>query len=322
MTLPLVLAARLLLGQADAGYVREQTSDGAHCLRWPVAAGTSSQLTFVQSSAGDFKLGAGFFDAVSRSEASWATQASSCSSLLLLEGAHSPSRLVGYDPGGTNENLILVRTTACRNVVPAGDPCRTSNTCGNVYDCWDEGDGLLALTLLTYDANGAILDSDVEINGAISYLSVVDSPPCTAGNITPSCVGNDVQNTVTHELGHALGLGHSPDPSSTMFDIAPIGETSKRIIDPASKQFVCDVYPRGLASRDCSLPDGGTEPGPGGGTGSGGGGNGTGPPVSPGPGIARTASGCAAAGGDGVPGALLAALSLTALAMRRLRPQR
>lgn len=322
MTLPLVLAARLLLGQADAGYVREQTSDGAHCLRWPVPAGTSSQLTFVQSSAGDFKLGAGFFDAVSRSEASWAAQANSCSSLLLLEGPHSPSRLVGYNRGGTNENLILVRTSACLNVVPAGDPCRTTNTCGNVYDCWDEGDGLLALTLLTYDANGTILDTDVEINGAISYLSVVDSPPCTVGNITPNCVGNDVQNTVTHELGHALGLAHSPDPASTMFAIAPLGETSKRVIDPASKRFVCDVYPRGLASRDCSLPDGGTEPDPGGGTGGGGGGgNGTGPPAS-GTGIARTTSGCAATGGDGAPGALLAALSLAALGMRRSRTRR
>jgi hypothetical protein len=312
MTLLLVLAGRLLLGQADAGYVREQTSDGAHCLRWPVAAGATSQLTFVQSSAGDFKLGAAFFDAVSRSEVSWATQANSCSSLLLLEGAHSPSRLIGYHPGGTNENLILVRTSACLNVVPAGDPCRTSNTCGNVYDCWDEGDGLLALTLLTYDASGAILDTDVEINGAISYLSVVDSPPCTAGNITPSCVGNDVQNTVTHELGHALGLGHAPDPASTMFASAPLGETSKRVIDPASKQFVCDVYPRGLASRDCSLPDGGTDPGTGGG---GGGGTGSGPPGGGGPGIVGTSSGCGAVAGRGAPGALLAVLSLLALAI-------
>ena len=251
MTLPLVLAARLLLGQADAGYVREETSDGGHCLRWPVAAGTSSQLTFVQSSAGDFKLGAGFFDAVSRSEASWAAQANSCSSLTLLEGAHSPSRLVGYDPGGTNENLILVRTTACLNVVPAGDPCRTSNTCGNVYDCWDEGDGLLAFTLITYDANGTILDTDVEINGAISYLSIVDSPPCTPGNITSSCVGNDVQNTVTHELGHSLGLAHSPDPRSTMYAGAGRGETTKRVLDDGSQEFVCTAYPRGQQSRDC-----------------------------------------------------------------------
>jgi len=323
MTLPLVLAARLFVGQTDAGYVREQTSDGGHCLRWPVAAGSTGQVTFVQGSAGDFKLGSGFFDAVSRSEATWAAQTSRCSSLRLFEGTRSPSRVIGYDPAHANENLILVRTTDCMRAVPAGDPCVAAGTCGNVYDCWSYGAGLLALTIVTFDQNGALLDTDVEINGAISYLSIVDSPPCTPGNVTSGCVGNDVQNTVTHELGHALGLGHSPDPSSTMFATAPIGETSKRVLDPASEQFLCDVYPVGLASRDCS-PDGGSEPGTGGGGGGGGGGGPGGlPPGNPGPGVAtKTTGGCAAVDTSGAPGALLAALSLAALVRRRVRPPR
>src|SRR5262245_50151783 len=139
MTLPLLLAARVLLGQAGPGYVREETDDGAHCLRWPVTAGATSQITFVQSAAGDSKLGGGFFDAVSRSEATWATQANSCSSLALLEGAHSTSRVVGYDSSGPNENLVLARTTDCTVVVLPGDPCQTSQTCGNVHDCWEHG---------------------------------------------------------------------------------------------------------------------------------------------------------------------------------------
>src|SRR5262249_52392062 len=100
MTLALLFATRVLLGQADAGYVREVTSSGGHCLRWPVTAGATSQLTFVQSTTGDSKLGPGFFDAVSRSEGSWATQANSCASLALLEGAHSSSRVIGYNSSG------------------------------------------------------------------------------------------------------------------------------------------------------------------------------------------------------------------------------
>lgn len=319
-SLALQLAAGLLLAQTDAGYVRERTSDGNHCLRWPVAAGASSEVTFVQSAGGDFKLGSGLFDAVSRSEGSWATQASACSSLFLREGAKSASRLTGYAQGGTNENLILVRTTDCAQAVPLNDPCRANDTCDNAYDCWDHGAAVLALTSLTYDTSGAIVDTDVEVNGATAPLSLVDAPPCTAGNITPSCVAIDVQNTVTHELGHALGLDHSPDPASTMYASAPLGETSKRTLDPASKQFLCDVYPPRLASRDCFLPDGGSDSGGGTGGGGGGGGGPAGGGGPGGPGIARTASGCGTVDGTtGLPGAILLMHAALLLALRRPR---
>jgi|SoiMethySBSTD1v2_1073268.scaffolds.fasta_scaffold52517_3 matrixin len=320
MSLPLLLAAQLLLGEADAGYVRERTSNGVHCLRWPVQAGASSAISFVQSAAGDFELGAGLFDAVSRAEGSWASQASACSSLLLLEGARSPSRSVGYVRSGPNENLVLVRTTDCSRIVGAGDPCRTNHTCGNAHDCWDYGASLLAVTTLTYDVSGAVLDTDVEMNGGISYLSIVDSPPCTPGNVVPPCVSNDVQSIVTHELGHAVGLDHSPDPSSTMFAVAALGETSKRILDPASRQFLCDVYPPALASRDCSLPDGGTETIPdAGGGGPGGGEPSVGP--EPGPGVAQTGGSCTSAGGAGASGLALAWVPVAAAARRRRRPR-
>jgi hypothetical protein len=314
MTLSLLLVSAVLLGQVDAGYVREKTDDGAHCLRWPVGAGATSQVTFVQSSTGDSTLGAGFFDAVSRSEASWATQASTCASIELVEGSHSTSRLVGYATDGGNENLVLARTADCSVTVLPGDPCQTSQTCGNVYDCWEHGPGVLALTSVTFGSSGAVLDTDIEINAASANPSVVDSPPCTGGVINSSCVANDVQNTVTHEFGHALGLDHSPDPTSTMFASAPLGETSKRILDPASKQFVCDVYPRGFASNDCLLADAGTSTGSGGG----GGGQGSVPGGPTSPGIARTtASGCAAIPGAASPVGILATLSLVAFATRR-----
>ena len=319
MKLPLLLTARLLLGQADAGYVREKTDDGAHCLRWPVAAGATSQVTFVQSSAGDSALGPGFFDAVSRSEATWAAQANTCASLGLLEGAHSTSRIVGYNSSGPNENLILARTTDCTNTVPSNDPCQAAGTCGNVHDCWEHGAAALAVTTITFDATGVVLDSDTEINAASAFPTIVDSPPCTGGVVTSTCVGNDVQNTMTHELGHALGLGHSPDPSSTMYASAPIGETSKRVLDPASKQFVCDVYLRGLASQDCSVPDAGTDAGTSGGNNGGSGAVPTGPSA---PGIARTASGCSAVTGGGAPIAVLAGLGLAALTWRRSHARR
>jgi uncharacterized protein (TIGR03382 family) len=60
---------------------------------------------------------------------------------------------------------------------------------------------------------------------------------------------------MTHEFGHFLGLAHSPDPASTMYLSEPLGETSKRVLDSGSKQFVCDVYPSGQASKDCTSSD-------------------------------------------------------------------
>ncbi len=284
----LLAGAALLLRQADAGYVRERTSDGEHCLRWPISALAHGGVTFVQSAIGDFRLGSGFFDAISRAQETWAAQGLACSSLSLLEGARSWSRTTGYDPQGKNENLIIERTVSCRTVVPPDDPCRATESCGNRYDCWDQGDGLLAITLLTYDRRGVLLDADVEMNGVISYPTLVDAPPCVPGAISRRCVGNDVQNTITHEMGHALGLAHSPDPASTMFATAPLGETSKRVLDPASREFICDVYPLFHASLDCHDP---AATGGGGGTGgseTGVAGNPIAPATVPGPGCAST----------------------------------
>jgi uncharacterized membrane protein YgcG len=199
--------------------------------------------------------------------------------------------------------------------VSPGDPCRSDDSCGNKYNCWDHGAAILAMTLLTYDAQGRLLDTDIEIN-AFSYLTLVDAPPCTPGHISQSCVGNDVQNTVTHELGHALGLDHSPDPTSTMFDTAPIGETSKRVLDPESRQFICDVYPPAQASVDCFTGDDGTDGGGGAGGTGGTGGNSSGGSGSSSPGIARTGAGCSSAGDEELVLPALLGLVLAAFGVR------
>ena len=307
MSVALLLGAGVLLGQVDAGYARERTTDGQHCLRWPVTAPQRRTLTFVQSSAGDFRLGPGVFDPVSRSLETWASPSRTCGSLDLLEGPRSASRVIGYASVGPNQNLILIRAADCLAYVSPGDPCRTDESCGNKYDCWDHGAATLALTTLTYDAQGRLLDGDIEINGAFSYLSIVDSPPCDPNHPMHGCVGNDLQNTVTHELGHAHGLAHSPDPTSTMFAIAPIGETSKRVLDPASAQFICDVYPPGQPSLDCFTGDAGTDdPGGTGGDPTGNGGLGS-------QGIARTGAGCSSTGSGGALLPALLGLVLAAL---------
>jgi MYXO-CTERM domain-containing protein len=204
------------------------------------------------------------YGAIRNSFQTWA--AVSCSDLSFPEEPLSTSpqdRLVGYFPGATNHNLVLWRTQACRAVVPANDPCLTQGGCSNKYDCWDgtlHGDGVIATTTTTARSlTGEILDTDIELNDAPSStgskftFTTVNGLPCTTPTET-GCVRIDVQNTVTHEAGHSLGLDHSPDPNATMYDSAPAGQTSKRILGTDDVAGICAIYPRGAATVTCLAP--------------------------------------------------------------------
>jgi MYXO-CTERM domain-containing protein len=242
----------LVLATAPS-YVRTTTADGSHCLRWP-----EGPLVLAQSNLGDPVLGDAGFNAVTRGWQTWAAQMAVCGDLTISEGPRSSSRFIGMVAEGSNENLVLFRTVLCSAVVDAGDPCQASGSCGNLHDCWDHTSGVLALTTVTYQrTDGVIVDADVELNAAQAFFTTVDSPPCNPSAESLDCVANDTQETATHEFGHVLGLAESPDPASTMYTYAAIGETSKRLLDPGSQQFVCDVYPEGRPSQDCLLPDGG-----------------------------------------------------------------
>jgi uncharacterized protein (TIGR03382 family) len=280
-------ALALLFATLLGSYVRTRTSDGSHCLHWP-----SGQLVFTQSREGDPPLGDAGFEAVTRAWQSWAAQMEVCGNLAISEGPHSASRSTGVPMGGDGDNLVLFRTRLCSDVVDAGDGCQASGSCGNVHDCWDHTSDVIALTTVTFRiSDGVIVDADVEFNAAQAFFTTVDSPPCSPLSESLDCVANDTQETATHEFGHALGLDESPDPSSTMYAYAAIGETSKRVLDPGSRQFVCDVYPKGRASQDCLLPDGGN----------------------------AGAGGCSTGGNDATPLAVVAMLGLAFLMTRRGR---
>jgi hypothetical protein len=167
---------------------------------------------------------------------------------------------VGFDPNSANNiNLILFRTQTCSSpVVPQGDPCKSDSSCGNKYDCWDLPPNVIAITTSTYDPKtGKLLDADIEMNAAADLkFTTVESPKCPPKDALRryDCIATDVQNTATHELGHSLGLDHTSRADSTMYPNADVGETSKRVVDPGSQHFVCDVYPK---SSGCSAVPGG-----------------------------------------------------------------
>jgi uncharacterized protein (TIGR03382 family) len=113
-----------------------------------------------------------------------------------------PDATVGYDSKGKNHNDIVF-----------------------VEQGWSWDDNVVAATVLTIDATThTIIDADIVLNAAQHRFRTLDADHAPGG------IYDDVQNTVTHELGHALGLAHTPVGEATMYADAPKGETAKRTL--------------------------------------------------------------------------------------------
>jgi predicted Zn-dependent protease with MMP-like domain len=150
---------------------------------------------------------------------------------------------VGYDPAGNNENVVAF--------APSG---------------WAKANGALAVTVLTYDASGAILDADLLVNGggrffanferdesgdgddAVSIESgaVLDANTPATGTATSRY---DLQSVVTHELGHWLGLGEDRDDTrATMYISTRPGEIRKRVLTATDTDVITGLYSEQPAS--------------------------------------------------------------------------
>ena len=95
---------------------------------------------------------------------------------------------------------------------------------------WASDPEILALTYTWSNSSGEIVHFDIELN---------------AENFTWGTDGSgekhDLQNTLTHEFGHAIGLDHSSIEEATMAPSSIIGETSKRELhedDIAGQEYI------------------------------------------------------------------------------------
>lgn len=135
--------------------------------------------------------------------------------------------------------------------------------------------------------DGRILDTDIEFNAVDYAVAVCDEVTgmCTTGGAGPNA---DLANTLTHELGHVLGLDHTcwdqpgaapldadgnvvpscfPEGNlsqdvrdATMYNFQDANETKKRTFAPDDIAGLCAIYPTSMDPGNCdrtSLDDGG-----------------------------------------------------------------
>lgn len=250
-----VALASLTAAAQDRDFLRTRIPDTEQCLYW-----APRKYAYNYHSAGSQQTpGTAEFVAMDAAFDTWRTLARSCTDFEFVKGANVGVAVIGYDQESTdNTNVLVFRERACHEVVPTGDVCLEEGTCGNVYQCWDHSDATIALTTTTFSyKTGVIYDADIEFNASPQesaerfLFTTISSPPCEPGEESPLCVATDIQNTLTHELGHVVGLDHVERSGSTMEASAPLGETRKRIVDTGTAAGFCFTYPPGKASPPC-----------------------------------------------------------------------
>ena len=100
-------------------------------------------------------------------------------------------------------------------------------------------------------STGEILDVDMDLNERRGPYGICPVEGCATRTV-------DLENVVTHELGHYLGIAHSEEVEATMYASAVAGETIKRDLHPDDIEGLCVIYPPGTPSAECDYaPRGG-----------------------------------------------------------------
>jgi predicted Zn-dependent protease len=142
-----------------------------------------------------------------------------------------------------NATPTLVVRAHVADALPLGfrtDGSPNENGIVAITEDWPYDEKALAATVVTLNARTKlILDADIAINVAHHAFKVVDSmsPGQRHGDI------NDIQNTLTHELGHAVGLMHNPDDATVvMFPSAAPLEMTKRAYAQDDRAGLAALY--------------------------------------------------------------------------------
>ncbi len=103
---------------------------------------------------------------------------------------------------------------------------------------WRHDPDMLALTTVSFRKDtGEIVDGDVEVNSDIYQHKFSTG--------APSADAYDLQSVLVHELGHVMGLSHSPVADATMRARYDKGDVSLRDLSLDDVCGVCAIAPPG-----------------------------------------------------------------------------
>lgn len=261
------------------GFVRTGPTKAGNSLYW------ESGCAFVTTdSAGTTAIaGDQEFPVIDASIETWNDSSASCAARHLINEGTRAVEVNGRD----KTNVIKFRDAKWCRPATDQDPER----------CYQNPDSA-GITTATYindggDRDGAIVDADIELNGVNFAIAIAGQTLATGkSNIA------DLQNTLTHELGHLLGLEHTclapgdpprvddrgmsvplcsamSDPriaaieETTMYPFQTSGETKKSTLAPDDIAAMCAIFPKatpgtcepvGTSSGCCSAADGPSGP--------------------------------------------------------------
>lgn len=254
-----LLAGATLFPRPASAYVRYLTKDQTP-FYWPQSC---VPLTAYPADLTDMPVSEALQAALGAAEA-WGPNENVCSYLeIQLYTSMEKAPNARYDQ---RNSLIFRQDSWCRWDDPAG-------TC--TYD-----PAALAITSVFVTPDGKIRDGDIEVNARYFVWTDVLTDPSAQGK-------QDLQNALTHEMGHLIGLDHSciqdggstvdqydhqlvdntgaPVPlcrnadqavkDSTMFPSATPGDTTKRTLSVDDAQAVCDMYPVAQDPKVCPGPN-------------------------------------------------------------------
>lgn len=194
--------------------------------RWKVSSIRLSLSRSLLSGSAQIRNGSNITSVVSAAAGVWEEAAA----VKFLLGGSPRESVSGARGTGDGTNLITIAATP-ENLALFPEQHRSSP----------------AYTRLFFNRSGSIIEADVVLNPYVSFST--DGTPETY----------DLQAVITHELGHVLGLKHSPAMSATMYERISLNrENSQRGLDArtlssADISSVRAIYGPGSTFADCCV---------------------------------------------------------------------